>query len=63
MATHQFVNPGTYYQPPTRQFSFDLNFLNPAKVPPGVPTALVPIRFGWTTPPPGTVTYNSYTHN
>jgi hypothetical protein len=62
MATHQFMKPGTYYEPPTRNFSFDLNFLNPAKVPPGVPTALVPIRFSWTTPPPGTVTYTP-THN
>ena len=46
------VNP--YYRPPTRHFSFDLNFLNPAKVPQGIPTALVPIRFGWCVPPPGT---------
>ena len=62
-ATNQFRNPngwaGTinpYYNPPTRHYNFDLNFLNPAKVPPGIPNALVPIRFGWNAPPPGVVT-------
>jgi hypothetical protein len=57
VATHQFVNPGTYYYPPTRQFSYDQNFANPAKQPPGIPNALVCIRFNWTTPPAGTITY------
>lgn len=57
MANHQFMKPGTYYEPPTRHFSFDLNFLNPAKVPPGVPTALVPIRFAWGTPPPNVTSF------
>src|SRR6185437_14193440 len=59
MASHQFMKPGTYYEPPSRHFNFDLNFLNPAKVPPGVPAALVPIRFGWATPPPNTTTYTA----
>lgn len=66
MATHQFMKPGTYYEPPNgtggRKFSYDINFLNPSKVPPGVPTALVPIRFSWWNPPPGVVNYNP-THN
>jgi hypothetical protein len=57
-ATGKFVNPGTYYAPPNRQFSFDLNFLDPQKQPPGVPCALIPIRFAWAAPPPSTVTYN-----
>ena len=65
MATNQFRNPqgfnptpvNPYYNPPTRHYSFDLNYLNPAKVPPGIPVALVPIRFAWGVPPPGTVTY------
>ncbi len=45
MATNQFrippsssppsVNP--YYRGPTRHFNFDQNFLNPAKIPPGIP--------------------------
>jgi hypothetical protein len=42
MATSQFQNPGVYYDPPTRQFSFDVNFANPAKQPPpGTPMVSV----------------------
>ena len=44
MATNQFRDPGNYslgnnpyYDPPTRYFRFDQNFLNPAKMPPGIP--------------------------
>ena len=63
MATNQFRNPSgfspapvnPYYNPPTRHYSFDQNFLNPAKVPPGIPVALVPIRFAWTVPPPNNI--------
>jgi hypothetical protein len=67
MATNQFRNPigwsnpspiNPYYKPPTRQWGFDPNFYDPSKQPPGVPSALVPIRFNWTVPPPGTVTNN-----
>jgi hypothetical protein len=58
IATHQFVNPGTYYDPPTRKFSYDLNFRDPAKQPPGIPCALVLVRLNWAVPPPNTVTYN-----
>jgi hypothetical protein len=66
MATNQFRNPvgwspapiNPYYTAPTRQWGFDPNFYNPAKQPPGIPQALVPIRFNWTTPPPGSVTNN-----
>ncbi len=58
IATHQFVNPGTYYNPPTRNFSYDLEFSNPAKQPPAIPCALVLIRLNWAVPPPNTVTYN-----
>ena len=60
MATNKFVTPGTdsYYTAPTRKFSFDLNFMDPAKQPPGVPTALVAIRYNWGVPPPGTTNYN-----
>ena len=65
MATNQFRNPigwttptpapvNPYYKPPTRRWGFDPNFYDPAKQPPGVPQALVPIRFNWTQPPPGT---------
>lgn len=65
MATNQFRNPSgfnptpvnPYYNPPTRHYSFDQNFLIPAKVPPGIPVALVPIRFAWGVPPPNTITF------
>jgi hypothetical protein len=65
MATNQFRDPygfsptptNPYYNPPTRHYAFDQNFLNPAKVPPGIPTALVPIRFAWGVPPPGVVNF------
>ncbi len=53
-----FRNPGTYYAPPTRKFSYDNNFSDPTKVPPGIPCALVALRYSWATPPPGTVSYN-----
>jgi hypothetical protein len=58
IATGQFLNPGTYYGPPTRDFNYDLNFSDPNKVPPGMPCALVALRFNWASPPPNTVTYN-----
>jgi hypothetical protein len=57
-ATNKFVNPGTYYEPPTRHFAYDLNFSNPNKVPQGIPNALVAIRYDWAAPPPGTTNYN-----
>jgi hypothetical protein len=57
-ATHQFVNPGTYYDPPTRKFSYDLNFQDPAKQPPGIPCALVLVRLNWAAPPPNNIAYN-----
>lgn len=70
MATNQFRNPqgfnpvpqNPYYNPPTRHYAFDLNFLDPNKVPPGIPNALVPIRFGWCVPPAGSTT-TVPTHN
>ena len=37
MATNQWKYQGTYYNPPNRYFSFDQNFLNPYKIPPGIP--------------------------
>jgi hypothetical protein len=66
MATNQFRNPSSftpspinpYYSPPNRLWGFDLNFRDPGQQPAGVPTALVPIRFNWTVPPPGVTNYN-----
>ena len=59
MATHQFVDPGTYYLAPAqRNFNYDLNFSNPAKQPPpGTPNVVILLRTGWATPPPCTTNY------
>jgi len=56
-ATTQFQSPGVYYYAPTRQFSFDLNFMNQAKIPPGTPILGAILRNKWAVPPPGTTTY------
>ena len=58
MATNQFQMPGAYYAPPTRNWGFDQTYYSPNKQPPGVPCALVPIRFNWFKPPPGSVVSN-----
>ncbi|MEY4916186.1 MAG: hypothetical protein RL616_99 [Verrucomicrobiota bacterium] len=55
IATNQFQSPGIYYNPPTRLWGFDETYYSPNKQPPGVPCALVPIRFNWQKPPPGSV--------
>ncbi|MFO1513119.1 MAG: hypothetical protein U1F83_09440, partial [Verrucomicrobiota bacterium] len=64
VATNQFRNPGNfglanspYYDPPKRQFSYDINFKEYAKTPPGIPAALVLIRKDWAMPPPNKVNY------
>jgi hypothetical protein len=56
-ATAQFQAPGVYYYAPTRQFSFDLNFMNPARIPPGTPILGAILRSKWAVPPPGVTTY------
>ena len=56
MATNQFQMPGSYYSAPNRNWGFDPTFYNPAREPPGIPEALVPIRFNWLQPPPGSIT-------
>ena len=65
MANTQFRNPqgfspspvNPYYNPPTRHYSFDQNFLDFTKVPPGIPTVLLTIRFAWAVPPPKTTSF------
>lgn len=42
-AKGQFVDPGTYYEPPTRQYSYDQNFSNPIKAPPGMVVQTCPV--------------------
>ncbi|MGC3960969.1 MAG: hypothetical protein QM813_24475 [Verrucomicrobiota bacterium] len=49
-ATNKFIYPGLsgpYYNPPTRKFSYDLNFNRLDRQPPGIPTALVAARISW----------------
>jgi hypothetical protein len=56
-ATNQFQVPGNYYNAPNRQFSFDVNFTDPAKLPPGTPMLGVMQRNQWASPPPNNTTY------
>ncbi len=56
-AVAQFKNPGVYYYAPTRQFSFDQNFRDYSKLPPGTPCLGVAYRSKWCVPPPGVTTY------
>jgi hypothetical protein len=39
-ATNHYQTPGVYYYAPTRQFSFNQNFLNSYQLPPGTPLLL-----------------------
>lgn len=52
-ATQPFQQPGTYYEPPQRDYSFDLNFLDSAKLPPGTPELRGIIRDRWAQIQPG----------
>jgi len=56
-ATNQFQLPGNYYNAPSRKFSFDINFTDPAKQPPGAPMIGGIKRLQWATPPPDNVAY------
>jgi hypothetical protein len=56
-ATSQFQAPGNYYYAPTRQFSFDLNFLSYNRQPPGTPMLGYVLRSKWVVPPVNTTTY------
>jgi hypothetical protein len=49
---------GTFgiYNPPTRKWSFDMNFLNPTKLPPGTPEVRTVIRGTWAVAAPQTGT-------
>ncbi len=61
-ANHQFEMPGSYYEPPTRKFSFDLNYTTSTGLPPGTPLVDKMIRADWCNPPPNTTTY-AYTND
>jgi len=56
-ATAQWKTPGTYYYAPSRAFTFDNNFLDPTKLPPGSPQLNTLIRGRWYNPPVGVTNY------
>jgi hypothetical protein len=63
IATNQWQLPlntssSGYYNPPNRNWGFDVTYYSPNKQPPGVPCALVPIRYNWNKPAPGAVVSN-----
>ncbi len=47
-ATNFWQVPGNYYNPPTRQWGFDVNFTNPSKMPEPTPEFFRIIRESWT---------------
>jgi hypothetical protein len=57
-ATNQWQTPGVYYYAPTRQFSFNQNFLDYTKQPPGTPMLGYVLRTRWVVPPPNTINYS-----
>lgn len=59
-ATNVWQTPGTYYYAPVRDFNFDNNFTNMAKIPPGTPCLSVIIRNSWANPPSNTTNYAGY---
>jgi hypothetical protein len=46
-ATKPWQPTGNYYEPPTRNWAFDINFDNPAKLPPLTPKVLDVNRSAW----------------
>ena len=48
---------GTVYNPPTRNWSFDLNFNDPTKLPPLTPRATAVVRGNWAALAPGATSF------
>lgn len=46
-ATNRWPGTGTVYNPPTRKWSFDVNFYDPDKLPPLCPSVRAVIRYKW----------------
>jgi hypothetical protein len=57
ISTGAWPGTGTVYNPPTRNWSFDLNFNNPTKLPPLTPRASAVVRGKWATLPPQTTSF------
>jgi len=61
-AAKQFQMPTAYYSPPTRHFSFDLNYTSSTGLPPGTPLVNRMIRGTWCNPQPATTNW-AYTND
>lgn len=48
-ATSFWISPGTYYNAPSRKWAFDVNFLDPNKLPPLTPQVRKLVRGQWKT--------------
>ena len=46
-ATNYWISPGTYYNAPNRKWAFDVNFLDPARLPPLTPQVRKLVRGQW----------------
>jgi len=46
-ATNSWVNPGGYYEIPTRHWAFDMNFQTASKLPPMTPASRAIVRGNW----------------
>jgi hypothetical protein len=55
IATGPWTGTGTVYNPPNRNWAFDVNFLDATKLPPGTPQLLTMVRGSWTILPPNTI--------
>ena len=54
-ATNNWDQATAYYSPPTRKWAFDLNFLDPSRLPPGTPQVQKIIRGQWAVVAPNNV--------
>jgi hypothetical protein len=52
-ATNAWNNNNNIYDPPARNWAYDINFDDPTRLPPKTPSLLKVIRGKWTTVPPG----------
>jgi hypothetical protein len=46
-ATNRWQAPGNYYNAPVRNWAFDVNYLNPSKLPPMTPQFRKLVRGQW----------------
>jgi hypothetical protein len=54
IATAPWSGTGTYYNPPTRKWNFDMNFTDPNKLPPNTPAVRTIVRGQWSIVPANT---------